>query len=154
RILIVTAIPIERAEVVGRLSDVTSERHPEGTTYSRGKFLSFDALVVESGAGNALAAIETERAVQFFQPELALFVGVAGGVKDVAIGDVVVATRVYGYERGVDATTFVPRPDFGLPSYPLVQHAADVAREHAAKAAGRDASWRVYLGPIAAGEKV
>ncbi len=74
--------------------------HPSGTVYERGKFQpergpEWDVLVVEAGAGNSGAAAEVERAISFFHPQLALFVGVAGGLKDAQIGDIVVANKVY-----------------------------------------------------------
>jgi nucleoside phosphorylase len=50
--------------------------------------------MVEAGPGNAGAAAIAVRALEHYKPHVALFVGVAGGIKDVAIGDVVVATKV------------------------------------------------------------
>jgi nucleoside phosphorylase len=111
------------------------------------------------GAGNMGAAAIAERAISFFRPSVALFVGVAGGVKDVALGDVVVGTKIYLYESGKDTSSgFKPRPDAGSCAHSI---------EQGGRALRQDADWRrrldpllnhrtptVFVGPIAAGERV
>src|SRR5216683_5820236 len=129
RIVILTALPVELEAVIRHLTGIVEESHRRGTVYHRGQFPSWEVLVAEVGSGNLSAAIETERIVEYFDPELALFVGVAGRIKDVDLGDVVAATKVYGYESGADREQFQPRPDVGLSSYPLVREARAVAEE-------------------------
>jgi len=135
--------------------------HPHGTIYEQGKFTAdgrtWDVEIVEIGAGNAGAAMEAERAIAHFNPDVILFVGVAGGIKDVAIGDVVAATEVYGYEFGRAEATFSPRTKTRASNYGLEQRA---------KMEARKSDWmqwlasvpvpppRVFVAPIAAGEKV
>jgi hypothetical protein len=74
------------------------------------------------------------------------------------LGDVIAATKVYGYEAGADREHFQPRPDIGLSSYPLVQEAQSVARQEKwlARIHRRtsDAKPRAFVAPIAAGAKV
>ena len=88
-----------------------------------------------------------------------MLIGVAGGVKDVTIGDVVVATKVYGYESGKeDEQGFKPRPDVLETAYALQQRAREVRQKPDWK--GRldpalpHAQPRLFVEPIAAGEKV
>src|SRR5258708_6508980 len=109
--LIVTALSVEREAVVRQLAHTRNERHTAGTEYLIGEFLSWQVCVAQAAQGNSSAALETERAVQYFSPDVALFVGIAGGVKDVNLGDVVAATKVYGYEGGADRQRFQPRPE-------------------------------------------
>ena len=158
RSLILTALPVERDAVVRRLTNIENERHPTGIEYQIGTFRSLTVCVAQIAPGNTSAALETERAISFFQPNLALFVGIAGGVKDVTLGDVVAATKVYGYEAGADRDHFQPRPDVGLSSYPLIKEAETIARNGHWIAnvveTKQGASPHVFVGPIAAGAKV
>jgi nucleoside phosphorylase len=158
KVLVVTALPVEREAVVRHLSDSRQERHSAGTEYLIGKFLSWQVCVAQVATGNSSAALETERAVGHFDPDIALFVGIAGGVKDVILGDVVAATKIYGYEAGADRDHFQPRPDAFLSSYPLVQESQIAARSHQWRNRISGASPKpaptVFVGAIAAGAKV
>ena len=115
--VILTALPVEYLAVRSHLRDLQEEMHPLGNVYERGKFATnayeWEVGVVETGAGNAGAAVETERAITYFKPDILFFVGIAGGIKDVTIGDVVAATKVYGYESGKVGEQFSMRPEVG-----------------------------------------
>lgn len=97
--VILTALSVEYLAVRSHLSDLQEEIHPQRTIYERGKFAQsqgmWDVGIVEIGAGNPGAAREAERAIAHFNPDVILFVGVAGGIKDVALGDVVAYTTPF-----------------------------------------------------------
>lgn len=159
--VILTALPVEYYAVRKHLMNLREEMHPQGTIYERGVFASKESWnvgIAEVGAGNAGTAVEAERAINYFKPDILLFVGIAGGIRDVAIGDVVVATKVYGYESGkADREKFLTRPSVGQSAYALVQRAKREARKD--DWMGRligdlTVKPRVFVAPIAAGEKV
>jgi nucleoside phosphorylase len=87
------------------------------------------ALAV-TGEGNVGAAVLAERAIAMFQPRALLCVGVAGCLKsDIALGDIVVATKVYALHGGRDhGDGFMARPKAWQPSHELEQLARYVAR--------------------------
>ncbi len=160
--IILTAIPIEYLAVRSHLTDLHEETHPDGPIYERGIFTSekqtWEVVIAEIGAGDVDAAAEARQAFSNFRPELMFFIGVAGGLKDVELGDVIVATKVYSYESGKANRNFETRPEIGNSSYPLVQRA---------RAEARKPDWlqrlgnivpvsapKVFVAPIAAGEKV
>lgn len=162
RAVILTALRVEYLAVLKHLMNVEEAVHPQGDVYEtgifEGEYLHWKVCIVEIGAGNPGAAQATERTLEYFKPEVAFFVGVAGGIKDVNLGDVVAATKVYGYESGKERTKFQPRPDVGQSTHRMIQRA---------RAEGRKDDWlkrvkgqvsetppKVHIGPIAAGEKV
>ena len=162
RAVILTAIPVEYQAVRAHLTQIHEELHPQGTVYERGIASSlgqsWDVMISEIGAGNPTAALEAERAIQFFQPTVILFVGVAGGRKDAKLGDVVAATKVYGYESGKAEGVFLPRPSLGRSTYRMEQRARAEAKKpdwlQRLKGVRPIPFPRVYVAPIAAGEKV
>jgi nucleoside phosphorylase len=161
--VILTALRVEYEAVRVHLKNLREEVH-KGTIYERGNFIAGEAQweigIAQIGAGNATAAFEAERAIDYFAPDIVLFVGVAGGIKDVALGDVVAATKVYGYESGkVAQSKFLTRPDVGESGYLLVQRAMAESRkkdwlQRIRSRAQQMASPCVFVGAIAAGEKV
>ncbi len=161
--VILTAIPVEFQAVRRHLRYVRKVVHKDtGMVYWRGMFLAkggaCEVGIAQIHMGNARAAVEAERAITSFAPRFAFFVGVAGGLKDVRLGDVVVARKVYNYGAGKEETTFRPRPEVEQSAYALVQRA---------RAEANCSAWlrrlggaipqpppRVLVEPIAAGESV
>src|SRR5258708_12339256 len=110
--VILTALPVEYEAVRAHLKD-TREKVHEGTIYELGQFQSGDqsweVAIAEIGMGNAGAASAAERAVACFKPQLVLFVGAAGGLKAVQLGDVVAPKQAYRSHYGnVHASAFKP----------------------------------------------
>lgn len=162
RALIATALPLEYTAVREHLADLVESVHPFGTVYEIGQLARdphtpLEVALVEVGAGNTIAGLEAARALDFLRPDLALFVGVAGGLKDVTFGDVVAADYVYGYESAKVADVFKPRVKTFNAAYPLVQRARAIARTESWRSrltSVSDPAPCAYVGPIAAGESV
>jgi len=158
RAVILTALEVETRAVLRHLKDIR-EITVKQTVFHVGQFREWDVAVAECGSGNIRAASIAERAIDHFSPEVACFVGIAGGVKDVIIGDVLVATKVYGYESGkAGKRGFQPRPEISLPAYAFEQRARAIRLKEQWKArldpAFNHGDAKIYVGAIAAGEKV
>ena len=127
--VILTALPVEYEAIRNHLNNIVEEIHSVGTIYEKGIFLSWNVLIAEIGPGNEGAAMEVERAIQFFDPDIILFVGIAGGIKDVTIGDVVAAKEIYHYESGKVKEDFYSRPKIGKSTHFIVQRAIAEAKK-------------------------
>ncbi|WP_421841529.1 hypothetical protein [Marinobacter algicola] len=166
-ILILTALEVERLAIEQHLNNVEPVIHPAtGTDYTKGTYRCnsgiLEVIVARTDQTNLNAAIETERAITHFEPEYVFFAGVAGGLKDVEVGDILIGRDVYGYERGkTEKSNFKPRPQFGASTYALERLAGHYAKSNAWKQTTEKLLKpefapiiRTYTGTIASGEKV
>ena len=150
-IFIMTALPIEYHAVRENLIELNEVHHQRGNIYETGNYNSLKvAISRQVEAGNVNCVLETERAINFFSPDVILFIGVAGGIKnkDVKLNDVIVANGVYFYESGKeDDSGFKTRPKIHKSSFSLVKLADSIARTK---------KWgnRVHIKPMIAGEKI
>lgn len=128
--VILTAIEAETRSVLSHF-ELEDEVSVVGTIFHKGTFIGhkgdWTVLVAEVGPRNVNAGLIAERAIQSFNPSVAFFIGIAGGIKDVKIGDVVAATKIYAYESGKETLSgFKPRPELRLTSHLLEQQARSV----------------------------
>lgn len=161
-VLILTPLALEFDAVVKFLSDRQPPVYFDQAAYEQGtlvgRYHTYTVVVRRTGMKNVDVALCTERAIQHFNPRIALLVGIAAGIKDVRIGDVLIADKAYGYESGKEDA------DGRFKARPLVEPLSGelLAR---AEALGRGTAWkrrthdgapeaRIFIGPIAAGEKV
>lgn len=160
--VILTALPVEYNAVRSRLGPYRLVRLAGGTRFEAGQFqgtyLDWKVAVAEIGEGNIGAAVATAKAIEHFDPDLVLFVGVAGGLKSgMRHGEVVVASRVYNYHGGKAEAELYARP-LAFP----ISHKLDQAVRYAMRGTwfaegAADAppdQPPVQLKPIAAGEVV
>src|SRR4051812_29281758 len=157
--LVFTALRVEYLAVQKWLVGLEEVSH-KSSIYERGTYngenQDWEVWIAETGKGNTRASSEVERGLHFVEPALTFFVGVAGGVKDVGLGDVVVATKVYGYQYGKIAEGFEPRPEMFQANDLLLNRARAEARkgEWLSTLNPTESQPQVFAEPIAAGEQV
>jgi nucleoside phosphorylase/antitoxin (DNA-binding transcriptional repressor) of toxin-antitoxin stability system len=162
RAVLLTALDLEYSAVRGLLEEPSRESHPAGTHYEighvRGRGGPWQVAIAEIGEGNLGSATATERAISYFEPQVVFFVGIAGSLKDdVRLGDVVVATRVYGIHGGRAEDQLLVRPVGFTSSYRLEQTARHIRRlawhDQIGECDDRHCDrTTVHMKPIAAGE--
>ncbi|MFM9613355.1 hypothetical protein DF268_19450 [Streptomyces sp. V2] len=164
RLVILTAATSEYTAVREFLTPVHATRSSSGAPYSVGNLATtstvWEAWVTCIGQGNIAAALQASQAVQELRPALIAFVGTAGSLKaDVGLGDVVFATKVYGYESARQTDEgLMGRPSIEVADRTLVQLAFRVAaegvwHEKITRAEHRPAPV-AHVAPIAAGDKL
>src|SRR5260370_42585957 len=126
QVIILTALPVEFRAVVAHLQETQEIVHPQGTIYRVGSFVGnhgpLRVAVAQIGMGGGSAAVETERAIHFFRPHLSLFVGIAGVLKEVWLGDFLSATKYYAYGPAQAGQSLCPSPEAGAASFHWGQH--------------------------------
>ena len=114
-ILILNPIEKEQLAIKKYLRDA-SNYSEEGFYYIKGaysgKFHDFRVYSVLTGARNAPMALAADKAIRQFKPDFIFLIGIAAGIKDVKIGDIVVGTKTYSYESGkIKDGKYLGRPD-------------------------------------------
>jgi nucleoside phosphorylase/tetratricopeptide (TPR) repeat protein len=162
-VVICAALDVEYRAVRDHLNGPLTEREERGALYQVGTFRTgrgrWQVALRQTNDGNARAAVELERAVAVFHPQIVLFVGVAGGRKDVRLGDVVIADEIYDYESGKDtAEGFRPRIKTRAPAHRLIERARLLARDdtwqHRILPTAPETTPKAVIKPVAAGSKV
>ena len=161
--LILTALDVEFEAVAEHTVFQNEIEDPvTGLVYDEAKFdsdnQSWTIFIAEIGAGNVNASNVSSRAVDFLKPDLMIFLGVAGGIKDTKLYDVVVGTKLYSYDSGKDEKSFKPRPALFNSSERVIGRSRVVRRRKKwllrVKTDSLDIEPKAHIGPIAAGEKV
>ncbi|MFI0469165.1 purine phosphorylase [Saccharopolyspora sp. 5N102] len=156
-VVILTAFDLEYHAVRERLVAPQLHHHDKGTLFEVGRLRGSDCRIAlgQTGKGNHPAAVFAERAIQQFSPAALLFVGVAGALWDkTELGDVVVATHVYGYHGATSQDDGAKaRPRAWETAHTINQLAQHVARsDDWSLDLPRDHTPKVHFGPVAAGE--
>jgi nucleoside phosphorylase len=134
-VVVFTALGVEYEAIRDYLAGPVWQHEEFSTLYEVGALAgvrgSWRIALAQTGPGSTPAGVQLERAVRVFAPGVALFLGVAGGRKDVKRGDVVAAETIYDYESGKSTDTgYQPRMRTYQPAYRLLQWAQLVAREN------------------------
>src|SRR5438105_4588626 len=112
--VIFTALKLEAKAVLAHIAGIRWYQH-KNTVFDCGIFVAGNATwhvaLVECGPGNISVPGFVHAAAACFDPDIMLFVGIAGGIKDVELGDVVAASKVYAIHGGKAGADFLPRAD-------------------------------------------
>jgi Ca-activated chloride channel homolog len=134
--MIFTALKEEHRAVDDHLRDraqhINTAKLADGTyaeVYLLDGEASWVVYLVDIGPGNNNAAVLAERYREALHLDSLVFVGVAAGRKDVRLGDVVIAEKVYAYESGRQSEgEFQARPDVWKAPHRTVQAAKQARR--------------------------
>jgi nucleoside phosphorylase len=162
--LIITSLPVEFNTVVAYMNSEQKKITIHAITGYYGTFQDWNIITIITSSDNDIATFQTEYAIKYFQPEIILFIGIAGSLKEnVHTGDVVVATKIYSYGQSPKEESIRTRLEIATMNYALIQQAHLEAKnpewlrhqgEHSTEKSLDSAHTpQVILAPIIAGEK-
>ena len=132
---------------------IFKEERQFGLSYEAGKIFAeghgwqVALFETEGKVGNLQA--RTTQIIHSLKPKFIFLVGIAAGIKDVQIGDIVIGTKAYGYESGKETDNgFLARPDVIYSSRKLIEIAKQIVREKPPQ------NYKVEFGAIAGGNRV
>jgi nucleoside phosphorylase len=130
-VLILTVVRVEFMAVVAYLSNIKKITSKTGTLYRIGKFKEHTiALRKVRDQTNAIMSSEVEEAIQLLQPKVVFLVGIAGGIKKVNLGDVVIVSKTYSYDSGKETDKgFMFRDKGNQTDYRLFEKAVGVSMD-------------------------
>lgn len=166
--IILTPLKLEYEAVRTHLLDCQEKEIKKvNRNYTLGTFQSKKIVLLESGDGIDKTIACITDVMTNFSPKCLFIVGIAGGIKDVKIGDVVVGTLAYPYERGKEKDgESVSRPHAIPYSQTYIDQARMIDRStkwiERTSAVYSDVQYEEYhrkevkveFGPIASGNKV
>lgn len=159
KIAILTPLALEKDAVLKHLKEAKSvvkngELYHIG--YFSGQHHEFEVVVKKTGAGNETVTLAAEKIIVRYSPQVLFLTGIAGGVKDVAIGDVVIGTQAHGYDIGKETEGgFKARPE-SYPAHKSLINLAELVADSTdwQKRNPTERKSKVLFGPIASGNKV
>ncbi len=164
QLIILTALTVESAEVRKYGLNPSELRRLTGIQYDTFDYLPHkgDAVRValaELGPGNVSTAAEVGRLAETHPDAVLLFVGIAGALKDLEIGDVVAATEIIYTERAkVDGGEWFFRSKMSPCTPEVVALARKIARDgvaaHPRLKSISEPPKRIVVGQIASGEEL
>ncbi len=167
-IAIITVLPEEYQAICGKIENLqpAPQRNSQPNLYAWRVGIipysdgAYSAAVGMMGrAGTVESTLATIDAIKRWNPRYVFFVGIAGGLKNVQLGDVVVADVIHGYEYGKIDKIFTPRSnwtyktDIGLLNG-AVAHSTSDWRTLIQVTPPVETSLKVISGEIASGNKV
>lgn len=155
-VVFITAKSLERDAVLAHLENLTCLL--DGKNYTVGEYQNWQVIVrLQTNQGNSQARVEVTQLINQFKPTYLFFVGVAGGIKDVEKGSVVVAKKVIGYEKAKLTDEIIKaRADVeNLPSHlvEITQHVVDKQLWLNKIIGSTDKPPQALVSPIASGDK-
>jgi adenosylhomocysteine nucleosidase len=100
-VAVMSALAEEIAELRAALAP-SSTVDVAGTQVHRGQIDGHDVVIANTGIGKVNAALTAALLVERFNPEMAVFTGVAGGLDpDLDVGDIVIARTTANHDTGV-----------------------------------------------------
>lgn len=163
KVAILTAIPEECHAIRRYFPDLKPLIYPSsGKIFERadldGDNHRWDVLLGETGPGNEVAGSVTAEVLSRFEPDLMLFIGIAGTLRDAQIGDLIIPPKVYSYEYTKDGKTIRTRPQACSPGSGALEQARYLSKQDDWQPRSMTSNSRiiprVYFKPIASGSKV
>ncbi|MFF6782603.1 nucleosidase [Streptomyces sp. NPDC012510] len=134
-VAVLTALPVEYKAVKALLTNIEEVPHEDGTYADVGRIpgLPWRIALVRTGRGVLNASTGTMRVNDWFRPQAAFYVGIAGRLdKNLEVGTVVVASKVYAIHGGkLQDGRFDVRPESWPVSYRLEQAAGKALEDTA-----------------------
>ena len=158
--VILSPISPEYQAIRLKLKDLSTIRDPATSIlYEVGTFIgknhSYQVAIQQTGPQNDVIALATERVIRFFCPKVILLVGIAGGLKDVNEGDIVIGTKAIGYQVSkITKEGRLPRSDVAPYSFELIELAKSIVHKDKNVLVTSQGTFNIIFGPIVSGDQV